>query len=125
MYANPTMNELMQGIISWHMRNTMVQMWSRSKNEIIKETNQIIKVYEDIFDSININDLKIPVLESQDPILGVLNPYSKICCFVMILYSMELGTPPLYAEVNRVVREMDMKLLQDFGPFLKVLSDVS
>jgi hypothetical protein len=31
---------------------------------------------------------------------------------------MELGTPPLYAEANRIAREMDMSLLDELGPFI-------
>ena len=40
-----------------------------------------------------------------DPILGLLNPYSKASCLLMQLYSMEIGSPQLYAEVNRVARD--------------------
>lgn len=40
-----------------------------------------------------------------------LNPYDQITCLVLYLYSMEFGTPPLYAEANRVAREMDMSQL--------------
>ena len=35
---------------------------------------------------------------------NMLNPYSKISCLVMYLYSMEIGLPPLYAKVNKVCR---------------------
>ena len=35
------------------------------------------------------------------------NPYSKITCLVLYLYSMELGQPPLYAELTRVSRDLD------------------
>ena len=39
-----------------------------------------------------------------DPVLGLWNPYSKVTCIILYLYSMELGTPTLYAEANRVAR---------------------
>ena len=32
------------------------------------------------------------------------NPYHPATCFVLYLYSLELGNPPLYAELNRVIR---------------------
>ena len=34
---------------------------------------------------------------------------------------MEFGSPPLYAEANRVAREMDLTYLKELGPFLKAL----
>ena len=38
--------------------------------------------------------------KEEDPELGLWNPYSRISCFVLYLYSMELGSPPLFAELN-------------------------
>ena len=32
--------------------------------------------------------------------LDIHNPYGKISCLVLYLYSMEIGTPPLYTEIN-------------------------
>ena len=52
----------------------------------------------------------------NDHEIGLCYPYSKVVCFVIYLYSMELGTPPLYAELNRVAREMDMSQLTNLGP---------
>ena len=40
----------------------------------------------------------------DDPILGLENPYSKASCLLMQLYSMEIGSPQLYSEANRVAR---------------------
>ena len=54
--------------------------------------------------------------------LGILNPYSKVTCFILYLYSMELGSPPLYAELNRVARDMDLTHLTNLGPILKAIS---
>ena len=34
---------------------------------------------------------------------------------------MELGSPPLYAEANRVARDMDFSLLKQLGPFIRAL----
>ena len=53
--------------------------------------------------------------------LSVCDPYSKVTCLVLQLYSMELGSPALYAEANRVAREMDFTLLKELGPFLQAL----
>ena len=38
---------------------------------------------------------------------------------------MELGSPPLYDEVNRVARDMDMSQIKQLGPFIKALSIVT
>ena len=38
---------------------------------------------------------------------------------------MELGTPPLYAEANRVSREVDKRYLKELGPYIKALSEIS
>ena len=62
-----------------------------------------------------------PLQNSKDPILGLLNPYSKATYLIEYLYSMELGTPPLYYEANKVAREMDEDFLKELGPFLRAL----
>ena len=54
--------------------------------------------------------------------MDLANPYSKTTCLILYLYSMELGTPPLYSVANRVSRDMDLTFLKELGPFLKVLS---
>ena len=48
--------------------------------------------------------LKGDYFTGKDPILGLCNPYSKASCLLMQLYSMEIGSPQLYAEANRVAR---------------------
>lgn len=57
----------------------------------------------------------------HDEEYGLLNPYSKVTCFILYLYSMELGSPPLYAELNREARDSDMTQLRNLGPFLTAL----
>ena len=56
---------------------------------------------------------------------GVWNPYSKITCFCLYLYSLELGNPPLYAEANRVSRDMDLTYLRDLGPYLRTIGAIT
>lgn len=62
---------------------------------------------------------------AKDEELGLHNPYSKVTCFTLYLYSLELGTPPLYSEANRVARDMDLSLLKELGPFLRALHEVT
>ena len=51
------------------------------------------------------SEMNSPLECSGDPILGIWNPYSKSTCLMLQLYSMEIGSPQLYAEVNRVTRD--------------------
>lgn len=60
----------------------------------------------------------------QDAVIGLCNPYSKVTCFILYLYSMELGNPPLYIEANRVARDQDYSHLKELGPFLKALCHI-
>ena len=53
--------------------------------------------------------------------LDLSNPYSAVSCWVLYLYSMELGSPPLYMELNRAAREMDKTKLPQLGPFALAL----
>ena len=43
----------------------------------------------------------------MDNDLDLSNPYGKLSCLILYLYSMELGNPPLYYEINRICRAMD------------------
>ena len=66
-----------------------------------------------------------PMKSDKDPILGLRNPYSKVACLMMYLYSMEIGNPKLYAEANRVARDQDKTFLKELGPFLHALGRVT
>lgn len=64
-------------------------------------------------------------MTKYDDELGLCNPYSKITCFILYLYSCEFGTPPLYAELNRVARDMDLDYLDTLGPYARALSEIT
>ena len=49
------------------------------------------------------------------------DPYSSATCVILYLYSMELGSPPLYAELNRVARDMDNTQLEYLVPFQRAV----
>lgn len=49
------------------------------------------------------------------------NPYSIVSCAILQLYSMELGDPPLYNELNRAMRLRDTTYLHHLGPFAYAL----
>lgn len=70
------------------------------------------KILEMLTNGINIEDTKEPFkvdenAANMDSELSLLNPYSKIVSFILYLCSMEFGSPPLFAEMNRVARTMD------------------
>ena len=44
---------------------------------------------------------------------------------ILYLYSLELGSPPLYAEANRVARDMDLTYLKELGPYVKALGAIT
>lgn len=69
--------------------------------------------------------MNTPLSCSKDPVHGLKNPYSKMTCLILYLYSMELGTPQLYAEANRVARDMDLTYLSELGPFLQALGTIT
>ena len=62
---------------------------------------------------------------NDDEILGLFNPYSKATMLILYLYSLELGSPPLYAEANRVARDMDLTYLKELGPYVRALGIIT
>ena len=61
-------------------------------------------------------------MSPEDNVLSLRNPYSKVTCLLLYLYSMELGSPQFYAEVHMAVREchnnIDENELREFGPYV-------
>ena len=84
------------------------------------------KTFESIFEPVTIENKDAPMVKKGfEPELDLWNPYSKITCFIVYLYSLEYGNPPLYAEANRAARDMDLTLVKELGPFLKALSEIT
>ena len=54
-----------------------------------------------IFDAIGISEWNKPLTRDGNHEIGVLNPHSKIICLIPYLYSIDIGCPPLYAELQR------------------------
>lgn len=82
-------------------------------------------IFKDIFDSIQVSDWDKTLTVDDDLEFSIANPYSKVSCFIVHLYSMELGNPPLYSEANRVARDMDLRYLKELGPFMRALKIIS
>ena len=56
--------------------------------------------------------------------LCLMNPYSKVTTFILYLYTMEFGDPPLYSDINRIIRTKDANELETLGPIVKCISQV-
>jgi len=93
---------------------------SKKHRDII--INGFRSTFSELTKSINIKNPNKPMTKDTDPELGLLNPYSLICCFILYLYSMEFGEPPLYAELNRCARNMDTTQLKNLGPIACALN---
>lgn len=61
----------------------------------------------------------------MDEYLDLANPYSRIACFILYLYSLEFGDPPLYAEVNKAARTNDQSKVETLGPFQRALISIT
>lgn len=94
------------------------------KKNVIKNSRYLFSKFLSL---IEIDDWNQPMVgySTKLPDHSLCSPYSKVTTLVLYLYSMELGSPPLYAEVNRVARDMDLSQLRQLGPFLRALSLVT
>ena len=73
--------------------STTTQLYDQAMNEIIKCMDfKLPNEPMNLFTK-NENDIS--------------NPYGKLTCLILYLYSMQIGEPPLYAELNKVCRNQD------------------
>ena len=108
----PSMNEVLEGLMLWYARQMEVILSeTKDKNLRMRSIKNNRAIFKEIFHLMDFtqDQMNKPLTGSMsgrnDPILGLWNPYSKACCLLMQLYSMEIGSPQLYAEVNRVARD--------------------
>ena len=121
------MRQIANGMVWWMVD----QNQERMKN--VTSVNQIKKSKKSTQNSMNkfLAALSLPESQWEKPLeaktgtdLDIWNPYSPVVCWVLYLYSMELGSPPLYLELNRASREMDQTKLPQLGPFAYALAYV-
>ena len=103
----PSINEVLEGLMLWYARQMEVVLKeTKGKNERLRSVRNNIEIFIEIFNLMDFTEAQIntPMKASNDPILGLENPYSKASCMLIQLYSMEIGSPQLYSEANRVAR---------------------
>ena len=95
----------------------------KSKNLIKNSKKSAQNAMENFLNKICIDEScwEIPLELNSDSDLSLNNPYSAVSCWVLYLYSMELGSPPLYLELNRTSRNLDRRFLSQLGPFALAL----
>ena len=122
----PTVRQIVDGLVWWIVIQTEFRMRQvKFKNQIRNSKQSAQNSMEKFLNKICIPKSKwdTPLeLISDQPDLKLINPYSAVACWVLYLYSMELGSPPLYMELNRATREMDKTKLPQLGPFAVALA---
>ena len=100
----------MEGLVLWRVKQ-IEKIVRSEKNENSKRT--IIKAETKSMEDF-LNKISLPESQWHKPLevktgtdLDIVNPYGAVACWVLQLYSMELGSPPLYMELNRASREID------------------
>ena len=110
--AFPSINEVLEGLMLWYAgQMEVVLKETKGKNERLRSVKNNREIFIEIFNLMDFTEAEkdMPLKgdrfgDGKDPILGLLNPYSKASCLLMQLYSMEIGSPQLYSEANRVAR---------------------
>ena len=110
------MDEVFLGVEKW----LVVQMVSKMGNTSLQQRRVMINKTK-----INFKKIKdaADCPRSNEPLTykDLEDPYSSATCVILYLYSMELGSPPLYAELNRVARDMDTTQLEYLGPIQRAV----
>jgi len=103
---------VLEGLMLWKARQIeTILSDTKDKNLRMRAIKNTRSIFIEIFHLMEFTDdeMNTPLKgfgnDRKDPILGLENPYSKASCLLMQLYSMEISSPQLYAEVNRVARD--------------------
>ena len=106
------MDELYSGLEKW----LVLQMVGKMENATLQQQKVIINKtkinFKKLYQAANCPRTDKPLTWND-----LQDPYHPAVCMILYLYSMELGSPPLYSELNRVARDMDMSQLENLGPF--------
>lgn len=119
----------MEGIFTWYHNQIVEKQHKMKPKQLVNcltKHKQAFKMLIDISE-ISLVDKPFTRFENEGHYdeLCLSNPYSRITCFILQLYSFEFGTPPFYAEVNRVARDRDMGQLVNLGPYRRALNFIT
>ena len=117
----------MTGLFNWDPKQMNAKLAGKSDAQKEKIMNVHKRVFNDIMEASGITDTNSEIHYGfgTNPDLNCNNPYSRITCFLLMLYSMEFGTPALYADLNRAARELDMSKIDDLGGYAMVLYEIT
>lgn len=92
----------MKGVYKWYLAqqgHMMAHLSEQEQSAIMKSQRQ---TFSNLLKASDIKNVAEPLsyLYSDDE-LCLTNPYSRITCFLIYLYSLEFGSPTLYAELSR------------------------
>ena len=91
------MNEVLEGLMLWKAQQIeTILSDTKDKNLRMRAIKNTRSTFIEIFHLMDFTDDEInkPMrYSSKDPIIGLDNPYNKASCFLMQLYSMEIGSP--------------------------------
>ena len=116
---------MMDGIWNWYLEQTKAKLVHVSEQEQRAILSKAKANFDKLTKAINITNIDEEMKRDGDSELNLYNPYSKVTCFILYLYSMELGDPPLYAELNRVARDRDLSQLKNLGPIQKAMGKIT
>ena len=105
----PTVRQIVNGLVWWMVIQTELRMRHiKSINQIRNSKQATQNGMEQFLNKISLPkshwDKQLEWRYSKSD-LSLRNPYSAVSCWVLYLYSMELGSPPLYIELNRANRD--------------------
>jgi hypothetical protein len=89
------------------------------------------KTFNDLIKAAQITDHYNPMIKvgqnnsDYEHELNLWNPYSPITCFILYLYSLELGNPTLYSDLNGMVRKYDANLNKHLGSIAQCLVEIT
>lgn len=111
----PTFDQISVGFSKWffHQLELTMKINQLSSQVAAKVAKNYKNTIAEFMKSIELSNIHENLIIDQDEAkkdsdLNLANPYSKITGFILQLLSMEFGSPPLYAELNRASRMMNL-----------------
>merc|ERR1719329_153286 len=109
----------MKGIFKWYNNQLQEKIKDKPEQYKLRMIKNHKTTYNTLIESAGIpkNRWDTPFTAyDKDPDIDLANPYGKIVGFVLYLYSLEFGDPPLYADLNKAARAFDTSKLEELGP---------